>query len=123
MRGCKQGNGTMALVVAVLLPKLTMSPAEKRVHIIMMEKQLDRRVSLTLSELSFWFIFCVGKCDKFWVFSWGLGFLAEKCSCKCVTRNLVDLQTYEIGEKGECVEGAGASEKVPLSYLRVSVEY
>lgn len=45
VRGCKQGNGTMALVVAVLLPKLTMSPAEKRVHVIMMEKQLDRRVS------------------------------------------------------------------------------
>ncbi|CAG7835128.1 unnamed protein product [Allacma fusca] len=38
------GNGTMALVVAVLLPKLTMQPAEKRVHVIMMEKQLDRRL-------------------------------------------------------------------------------
>ncbi|XP_035705069.1 small conductance calcium-activated potassium channel protein isoform X4 [Folsomia candida] len=36
------GNGTMALVVAVLLPKLRMQPAETRVHVIMMEKQLDR---------------------------------------------------------------------------------
>jgi len=35
----------MALVVAVLLPKLSLSPGERRVHVIMMEKQLDRRVS------------------------------------------------------------------------------
>ncbi|XP_046401103.1 small conductance calcium-activated potassium channel protein isoform X3 [Ischnura elegans] len=38
------GNGTMALVVAVLLNKVTLSPAEKRVHVLMMERQLDRRL-------------------------------------------------------------------------------
>lgn len=40
----------MALLVAVLLPKITMSPAEKRVHVIMMDKQLNIKVSLTWSR-------------------------------------------------------------------------
>ena len=34
----------MALVVAVLLTKITLSPAEKKVHVFMMEKQLKTRV-------------------------------------------------------------------------------
>lgn len=39
-----QGNGSMALVVAVLMTKIQMQPAEKRVHVLMMEKQLNWRV-------------------------------------------------------------------------------
>lgn len=34
----------MALVVAVLMTKIQMQPAEKRVHVLMMEKQLNWRV-------------------------------------------------------------------------------
>ncbi|XP_069998468.1 small conductance calcium-activated potassium channel protein isoform X2 [Penaeus vannamei] len=38
------GNGSMALVVAVLMTKIQMQPAEKRVHVLMMEKQLNWRL-------------------------------------------------------------------------------
>ncbi|XP_066986026.1 small conductance calcium-activated potassium channel protein isoform X3 [Macrobrachium rosenbergii] len=38
------GNGSMALVVAVLMTKIQMHPAEKRVHVLMMEKQLNWRL-------------------------------------------------------------------------------
>lgn len=52
-----QGNGCMALVVAVLLHKIQLQPAEKRVIILMMEKQLNWRVrSVAMHVRDHWFI-------------------------------------------------------------------